>query len=96
MFFATAAAPRALGVTVDRECDRDGQGRPQCFSDSIALRPGAVEAALRWCVRAYETRDFLCVMLPIDGMFRLVLPGETTALVDDPRWIDLVKRVGMT
>ena len=52
-------------------------------------------AALRWGERAFQTRDFLCVMLPFEGMFRVRLPGQEATIVDDPRWIDLQRRVGM-
>ena len=56
---------------------------------------GNHDAALRWCERAFQTRDFLCVMLPFEGMFRVPLPGQTASIDEDPRWRELVQRVGM-
>jgi len=56
---------------------------------------GNYEAAFRWLERAYETRDFLCVVLPVEAIFRVVAPGHDRAIVDDPRWRALVERVGM-
>ena len=56
---------------------------------------GNYDAAFRWLERAYETRDFLCVVLPLEGMFRFVGPGHDSPIVDDPRWLELVRRVGM-
>jgi serine/threonine-protein kinase len=53
------------------------------------------DAALRWGERAFQTRDFLCVMLPFEAMFRMRMPGQQSSIVDDPRWIDLQRRVGM-
>jgi tetratricopeptide (TPR) repeat protein len=54
------------------------------------------DAALRWCERALQTRDFLCAMIPYEGMFQLRSPGEERSIADDPRWIDVQRRVGMT
>jgi hypothetical protein len=56
---------------------------------------GNYDAAFRWLERAYETPDFLCVVLPLEGMFRFVGPGHDRSIVDDPRWLELVRRVGM-
>ena len=56
---------------------------------------GNHDAAFRWLERAYETRDFLCVVLTLEGMFRAVAPGHDRSIADDPRWPDLVRRVGM-
>jgi hypothetical protein len=56
---------------------------------------GDYDAAFRWLERAYETRDFLCVVLPVEGMFELPGEGRDRAMVDDPRWHDLIRRVGM-
>jgi serine/threonine protein kinase len=56
---------------------------------------GNYDAAFRWLERAYETRDFLCVVLPLEGMFRFVGPGHDHSIVDEPRWLELVRRVGM-
>jgi eukaryotic-like serine/threonine-protein kinase len=53
------------------------------------------DAAMRWCERALQTRDFLCVMFPFEGMFRVRLPGQDSTIADDLRWIDLQRRVGM-
>lgn len=52
--------------------------------------------AFRWCERAFQTRDFLCVMFPFEGMFRLPLPAQTITIVEDARWPELWRRVGMT
>ena len=56
---------------------------------------GNHDSALRWLERAFQTRDFLCVMLPFEAMYRLPIPGQDSSIVDDPRWIDLIRRVGM-
>ena len=53
-------------------------------------------AALRWCERAFQTRDFLCAMFQFEGMFRVRLPGQKSSIADDPRWVDLQRRVGIT
>jgi serine/threonine protein kinase/tetratricopeptide (TPR) repeat protein len=57
---------------------------------------GNYDAAFRWLERAYEARDFLCVVLPVEGMFRLGAPGRAGLFVEDTRWLELVRRVGMT
>jgi len=65
---------------------------------AIALAEVALgnhDAALRWCERAFQTRDFLCVMLPFEGMFRVPLPEQTASIHEHPRWRELVQRVGM-
>ena len=49
----------------------------------------------RWCERAFQTRDFLCVMFPFEGMFGVRLPGQEDPIVDDARWLELARRVGM-
>ena len=56
---------------------------------------GNYEAAFRWLERAYETRDFLCVVLPLETMFGVPAPGRYLTVVDDPRWREFVERVGM-
>ena len=56
---------------------------------------GDYDAAFRWLERSYETRDFLCVVLPFEGYCRFVAPGHDRAIVDDPRWAEFVRRVGM-
>jgi serine/threonine-protein kinase len=53
------------------------------------------DGALRWCERALQTRDFLCVVFPFEGMFGFRLPGQGSTIADDRRWIDLQRRVGM-
>ena len=71
---------------------------PLASPSAIALVEQALgnyDAAFRWLERAYETRDFLCVVLPLEGMFRFVGPGHDRPIVDDPRWLELVRRVGM-
>jgi serine/threonine-protein kinase len=74
----------------------EGRWIPPTAIALAAVASGDFDAALRWCDRAFQTRDFLCVMLPFDGMFRVPLPGETKSIAEDPRWRDLVQRVGMT
>jgi len=56
---------------------------------------GNYDAAFRWLERAYETRDFVCVVLPLEGMFRFVGRGRDRPIVEDPRWLEFVRRVGM-
>jgi len=53
------------------------------------------DGAFRWCERALQTRDFLCVAFPFEGMFTVRLPGQESTIADDRRWIDLQRRVGM-
>jgi len=55
---------------------------------------GNHDVAFRWLERAYETRDFLCVVLPLEGAVLASVPGRPR-FVDDPRWQDFVRRVGM-
>jgi serine/threonine-protein kinase len=56
---------------------------------------GDYDAAFRWYDRAYRAREFLCVMLHVDPELRLVPPGRSEPITDDPRFADLVRRVGM-
>jgi serine/threonine-protein kinase len=57
---------------------------------------GNTDAAFRSLERALETRDFLCVALQIEPQFlQVVPPGHSGPIVDDPRWSDFVRRVGM-
>jgi tetratricopeptide (TPR) repeat protein len=56
---------------------------------------GDNDAALRWLERAFQTRDFLCVVFPFEAMFDMPLPGQDRSIRDDPRWTDLVRRVGL-
>ena len=53
------------------------------------------EGVFRWCERALQTRDFLCVMFPFEGMFGVRMPGQETSVVDDPRWTEVQRRVGV-
>ena len=65
---------------------------------AIALTQRALgdhDAALRWLERAFQARDFLCVVFPFEGMFAMPLPGQDRSIRDDPRWTDLVRRVGL-
>lgn len=56
---------------------------------------GEYDAALRWLERAFQTRDFLCAVFPLEAMFVIPLPGQDRSIRDDPRWTDLVRRVGL-
>ena len=65
---------------------------------AIALAQRALgdhDAALRWLERAFQTRDFLCAVFPLEAMFVIPLPGQDRSIRDDPRWTDLVRRVGL-
>ena len=65
---------------------------------AIALAQRALgdhDAALRWLERAFQARDFLCVVFPFEAMFNIPLPGQTRSIREDPRWTDLVRRVGL-
>ena len=65
---------------------------------AIALAERALgnhDAAWRWLERAFQTRDFVCVVLPLEAMFRVALPGHDRSFVADPRWGDLIRRIGM-
>ena len=56
---------------------------------------GDYEAALGWYERAYQARDHLMTVLHTDPAFRLVPPGRSDSITSDPRWLDLVRRVGL-
>jgi len=56
---------------------------------------GDYESALACYERAYQARDFLITVLHTDPFFRLAPPGKTS-IDKDPRWIDLVRRVGLS
>ena len=65
---------------------------------AIALSQRALgdhEAAFRWLERAYQTRDFLCVVFPFEALFAMPLPEQERSIVDDLRWGELIRRVGM-
>ena len=59
------------------------------------LGAGNTDAAFQWFERAFQTRDFLCALLPFEPMFGLQMPGPHRSIIQDPRWIDLIRRVGM-
>jgi serine/threonine-protein kinase len=56
---------------------------------------GDYDAALGWYERAYRARDHLMTALHTDPAFRLVPPGRSDSITSDPRWIGLVRRVGL-
>jgi serine/threonine-protein kinase len=56
---------------------------------------GDYDAALGWYERAYQARDHLMTVLHTDPAFRLVPPGRSDSITSDPRWLDLVRRVGL-
>jgi hypothetical protein len=65
-------------------------------------RPGAggadargLRAAFAWYERAYQERDCFMAVLHTDPTYRLVPPGRSDAITADPRWVDLVRRVGL-
>ena len=53
------------------------------------------EGVFRWCERALQTRDFLCVMFPFDWLFSVRVPGQASPIFDDPRWTEVQRRVGV-
>jgi tetratricopeptide (TPR) repeat protein len=57
---------------------------------------GDYDAALAWYERAYQARDHLMTALHTDPAFRLVPPGRSDSITSDPRWQDLVRRVGLS
>jgi TolB-like protein/Tfp pilus assembly protein PilF len=56
---------------------------------------GDYEAALDWLERAYISRDFMMPMLHVWKGMEIIPPGRTTALCEEPRFQELVRRVGM-
>jgi len=56
---------------------------------------GDYDAAFAYYERAYQARDYLCTVIHTDPSFRLVPPGMTTSIDADPRWSDLVRRIGL-
>jgi hypothetical protein len=57
---------------------------------------GDYDAAFDHYERGYEARDFLMTVMNTDPQFRLVPPWKTSAIQDDPRWINIVRRVGLS
>ena len=57
---------------------------------------GDYDAALAYYERAFQARDFLMTVLHTDPIFRFTPPGQSGSIDDDPRWIDLVRRVGLS
>ena len=57
---------------------------------------GDYGAALDWYERAYQSRDFLMTVFHTDPTFRIVAPNRSTSITDEPRWINLVRRVGLS
>jgi hypothetical protein len=56
---------------------------------------GDYDAAFDWYERAYQARDFLMIWLHVGPMFRIVPPMKTEPITADPRWTQLVQRVGL-
>jgi len=56
---------------------------------------GDHDAAFMWYERALQARDFLMMPFHTDPIFRLVPAGKAKSITDDPRWIHLVRRVGV-
>jgi serine/threonine-protein kinase len=56
---------------------------------------GDYEAAFAWYERAYQERDCFMAVLHTDPTYCLVPPGRSDAITADPRWADLVRRVGL-
>ena len=66
------------------------------------LMLGLVEAALgnddeafECFERGYQARENLLTVLHTDRSFQLVPPGKDRAITDDPRWANLVRRIGL-
>jgi tetratricopeptide (TPR) repeat protein len=56
---------------------------------------GDYDAVLRWLERAFQTRDFICAVLPLEAMWGMPLAGQDRSIREDRRWTDLVRRVGL-
>ncbi len=56
---------------------------------------GDYDAAFDYYERGYQARDFLMTVFHTDPSFRLVPPGKASSIDDDPRWMSLVRRVGL-
>ena len=56
---------------------------------------GDYDAAFTWYERAYQMRDVLMTVFHTDPAYRLTPPGRSDLFAEDPRWIDLVRRVGL-
>ncbi len=55
---------------------------------------GNYDAALAQYERAYQSRDFFMTVFHTDAAFRMTPPGKSSSIVDDPRWTNIVRRVG--
>jgi hypothetical protein len=56
---------------------------------------GDYDAAFEQYERAYQTRDHWLVVLHTDPSFSLTPPNRTDSITADPRWGDLLRRVGL-
>jgi serine/threonine protein kinase/tetratricopeptide (TPR) repeat protein len=56
---------------------------------------GDYDSAFAWYERALDARDFLMVWLHVGPMFRIVPPTQSYPITEDPRWVTLVRRVGV-
>lgn len=56
---------------------------------------GNYDAALGWYERAFQVRDHLMIIMHTDPAFRFIPLGRSDSINEDPRWIDLVRRVGI-
>ena len=56
---------------------------------------GDYDAAFSWYEKALRGRDFLLCMMHVDPSFRLVPPMRPDPITSDPRWTELIRRIGM-
>ena len=72
-----------------------GQRVPDIALALVEQVLGDYESAFAWYERAYENRDFFLAVLHTDPTYRLLPRGRSDSITDDPRWVDLVRRVGL-
>jgi tetratricopeptide (TPR) repeat protein len=80
----------------DELVERAAKGQLPPITVAMAQQAvGDYDAAFEWYERAYQVRDFLMIWLHVGPMFRVVPPMRSAPITADPRWSDLVARVGV-
>jgi tetratricopeptide (TPR) repeat protein len=71
------------------------QWMPVQWLGRIEQALGDYDAAFALYDRAYHAREHLLTVLHTDRQFRLIPPGRTDSICDDPRWSELLRRIGL-
>jgi hypothetical protein len=72
-----------------------GEWVPPIALGQVEQMLGDYDAAFAWYERAYQMRDVLMTCFHTDPGYRLTPPGRSASIAEDPRWRDLVRRVGL-